>query len=150
MTATENAGGKQGRGRFKPGQSGNPAGKPKGARNQLTELAEKLLADDAQAVAQTVISAAKGGDMTAARLILDRILPVRKGRPVNFELGTIATADDVTRAIGAVLAAMSQGDLTPDEAATVAGVLDQKRKAIETVELEKRLATIEAQLGDKR
>jgi Family of unknown function (DUF5681) len=34
------------RGQFQPGQSGNPAGRPKGARNKLSECFLKALADD--------------------------------------------------------------------------------------------------------
>ena len=84
----ENAPAKQrrrGRGRpFEPGQSGNPRGKPRGTRHRVTLLAEKLMADDTEAVMRAVIDAAKGGDMTAARLILDRIAPARKGCPISF------------------------------------------------------------------
>ena len=66
---------------FKKGQSGNPSGKPPGTRNKTTMLAEKLMQDDARDIVRVVLEAAKGGDMTAARLILERIFPVRKGRP---------------------------------------------------------------------
>lgn len=130
--------------RFQKGQSGNPAGKPKGARHQLTILAEKLMHDDAEAIVQSVLKAAKGGDMTAARLVLERIAPVRKGRPVAFDVPAITTADDLVGAISSLLSAMSQGDVTPDEAATIAGVLDVKRRAIETSDLVKRIEAIEA------
>jgi hypothetical protein len=37
--------------------------------------------DDAKDIVRAVLEAAKGGDMTAARLIMERIFPVRKGRP---------------------------------------------------------------------
>jgi hypothetical protein len=60
---------------FQPGRSGNPAGKPKGTRHQITLLAEQLLADDVEQVVAKVVKAAKSGDMTAARLILDRVAP---------------------------------------------------------------------------
>jgi hypothetical protein len=46
----------------------------------------------------------------------------------------------VLGAIGATLDAMAQGDITPDEASVIAGVLEVKRKAIETVELDARLS----------
>lgn len=71
--------------RFKPGQSGNPAGKPKGAVNKLTILRNKILQrsetlvlNDMEDILKAVIAQAKKGDMTAARLILDRVLPTRK------------------------------------------------------------------------
>jgi hypothetical protein len=66
-----NAGRLQG-GRFVPGVSGNPAGKKPGTRHRATRLAEKLMAGDAEAVVRAIIDAAKGGDMTATRLVLDR------------------------------------------------------------------------------
>jgi hypothetical protein len=71
----ENAGGKQPRRRgpgrrFQPGQSGNPRGKQKGCKHRVTLLAEQLMEDDAEDVVRAVITAAKGGDMIAAKLIL--------------------------------------------------------------------------------
>jgi hypothetical protein len=136
---------KRGAGRpFQPGASGNPKGKSRGTRSQITVLAEKLMADDADEIVKAVIAAAKGGDMTAARLILERISPVRKGRPVRLDLPLVQTAADVATAMAALTLAMAAGDVTPDEATTVAGVLEMRRKAIETVELEDRIAELEA------
>jgi hypothetical protein len=43
------------------------------------------------------------------------------------------------------LSAMSTGTLTPEEALTVAGVIELRRKAIETHEWGERLAALEAQ-----
>ena len=138
----ENSGEKQG-GRFRPGQSGNPTGKPPGARHRATQLAEKLMEDDASEVVGAVLTAAKGGDMTAARLVLDRIAPVRKGRPITLKLPAIETAADVLAGLGAVIKSMGEGQITPDEASVVAGVLETKRRAIETAELEKRIIDLE-------
>ena len=41
--------------RFKPGQSGNPAGRPKGARNKVTENLLEALASDFEAHGKEVI-----------------------------------------------------------------------------------------------
>jgi ethanolamine utilization microcompartment shell protein EutS len=92
-----------------------------------------------------VISAAKSGDMQAARLILDRIAPPRKGRPVALELPSVETAEDVVKALGVVVAETASGTITPEEAVVVAGVLEAKRKAIETVDIERRLAALEGE-----
>ena len=128
---------------FQPGQSGNPAGKRKGTRNRVTVLAEKLMTDDSEAVVLAVVKAAKGGDMTAARLVLDRIAPARRGRPISFALPLIKTTADITEAMRAVLASMASGTLTPDEAMAAASVIEVNRKAIETHELENRVVALE-------
>ena len=57
---------------FKPGQSGNPAGKPKGTRNATTLALEALLDGQAAALTQKAIDLALAGDMAALRLCLDR------------------------------------------------------------------------------
>ena len=137
-------------GRFRPGQSGNPAGKPPGTKHHATRMAEHLMEGAAESVVQAVLAAAQDGDMVAARLVLERIAPVRKGRPVTLPLPTVNTAGDVLAALGATVKAMADGDITPDEAATVAGVLEVKRRAIETVELAVRLEVIEKQLGARK
>jgi hypothetical protein len=53
-------------------------------------------------------------------------------RPVRLRLPEIAGAQDVMKAQAATIEAMARGEITPDEAATIAGVLETKRKAIET------------------
>jgi len=146
---TENTTRKQ-RGGFKPGQSGNPAGKPKGARHKATMLAERLMQDDAENIVNAVLTAARDGDMTAARIVLDRIAPARKGRPVEFELPAIEELGDLVPTIEAVVSAMATGELTPDEASAVAAVIDVKRRTMETVDIERRIAALEQREPDKK
>jgi Family of unknown function (DUF5681) len=129
---------------FAAGQSGNPSGRPAGARNHSTVAIEALLEGEALALGRKAIEMALRGDGMAMKLCLERVAPVRRGRPVRFSLDPIITADDVTRALGAVLQATATGDLTPDEASTVANIMEAKRRSIEVVELEKRLAALEA------
>ena len=81
--------------------------------------------------------------MSAARLVLDRVLPPRKGGTVRFDLPAVSTPADVLAALGAVLAAVGRGELTPDEGCIIASLLETKRKALETVELEGRVAALE-------
>jgi hypothetical protein len=77
------------------------------------------------------------------RLCVERLVPLRKGRPVVFDLPAVETAADVANALGAIAGAMAAGELTPDEAGAVAGVIEAKRRAIETVEHEERLQRLE-------
>jgi hypothetical protein len=139
---TDNAGSRHS-GQWKKGQSGNPAGMPKGTRHRATQLAEKLMEDDPEDIVRAVVNAAKAGDPTAMRLCIERLAPLRKGHPVTFDLPQIETAADVTGALGTIAGAMAAGELTPDEAGTVAGVIEAKRRAIETVEHEGRLRKLE-------
>jgi hypothetical protein len=128
---------------FSAGQSGNPSGRPLGARNRSTVAIEALLEGEAEALGRKAIELALKGDGMALKLCLERVAPVRRGRPVRFALPAISTAEDITRALGSVLTATAAGDLTPEEAATVANVMEAKRRSIEVVELEKRLAALE-------
>ena len=75
--------------RFQKGQSGNPAGKPKGARHKTTLLAERLMQDDVEKIVNAVLTAARNGDMMAAKIILDRIAPVSRRQCVSFDLPKI-------------------------------------------------------------
>jgi Family of unknown function (DUF5681) len=130
-------------GQWKKGQSGNAAGMPKGTRHRATMLAEKLMEDDAGNIVRAVVSAAKAGDPTAMRLCIERLVPVRKGRPVTFDLPPVKTAADIVGAVGELASAMAAGELTTDEASAAASVIEMHRKAIETTEIELRLQKLE-------
>jgi hypothetical protein len=128
---------------FKPGQSGNPAGKPKGTRNATTLALEALLDGQASALTQKAINLALAGDMAALRLCLDRILPPRKDSPVAFDLPDMKTLNDAVPAMGALVKAVGQGDLTPTEAGEMTKMVQAFAKIIETAELEERVRTLE-------
>ena len=61
--------------RFRKGQSGNPSGRPRGARNKTTRAVEALLDGEAEALTRKAIERALEGDTTALCLCLDRLLP---------------------------------------------------------------------------
>jgi hypothetical protein len=131
---------------FKPGQSGNPAGKKPGTRNRATRALEELLDGEAEALTRKAIELALGGDMPALRLCLDRILPARRDRPVTFEMPGIDSAADAKAASAALLAAVAAGNLTPSEAAEVGKLIDAYLKAIEVTEVLDRLEKLEQKL----
>ena len=134
-------------GRWAQGASGNPSGRPLGSRSSTTLALEQLLDGEAETITRVCIERAKDGDHHAMKLVIDRILPMRRGRPVHFELPEIEGASDLTRAHGAVLKACAAGTLTPEEGAQIAGVLDAVRRSIETTDLEQRLAVLEQAKG---
>ena len=92
---------------------------------------------------RTVVAAAKNGDMTAARIIIERLLPPKKDRPVSFALPCIASAGDAAKAMGALLAAVAAGNVTPSEAGEVSKIVDAYVEALQVSEFEQRLKALE-------
>jgi hypothetical protein len=132
--AAENTAGKQ-RGRpFRRGRSGNPAGKPKGARHRATLAAEVLLDGEAEALTRKAIELALAGDPIALRLCLDRILPPRRERPLRFALPELRSAADAAPALATILAAVAAGDTCLAEAGELAKLVDAFIRAAETTE----------------
>lgn len=130
-------------GRFRPGQSGNPAGKPRGLRNRATLALEAILDGEGELITRKAIELAKGGDAQALRMCLDRLMPSRKDRPVTFDLPEIATTADLPRATNALLQAVASGDLTPSEAGDIGKAVDAHVRAIEAADLHQRLLRLE-------
>jgi hypothetical protein len=130
---------------FRPGQSGNLAGKPKGARNRATLLAEQLFDGEAEAIIHKAIEGAKQGDVALLRLCIDRILPPRRDRPVHFALPELRSVEDAGKAMAAFGEAVAGGELTPAEAAELSRVVETYVRVIEATEFERRLTALEQQ-----
>ena len=128
---------------FEKGKSGNPAGKPKGARHKITILAEKLLDKDAKGVVEKCIELAREGDLSAIKLIMDRILPPRKDRPVILNLPLIRNIGDATKAMSEITNAVCGGEITPSEGQVLSAIIENYRKVVETVDHEERIAELE-------
>jgi len=143
MSDAANAAGKQRGTPFKPGQSGNPAGKAKGTRHKITLAIEALLDGQAEKLTQKAIDLAMAGDITALRLCMDRLAPVRRDRPVTFDLPVIESVEDLTKATKAILVAVASGELTPSEAAELGKLLDAHVRALEVTDLNRRLQEVE-------
>src|SRR5438309_11369164 len=80
----ETGGSRDGRGRFRKGQSGNPAGRPLGSVNSATRAAMQLLDGEAEALTRKAIELALAGEPAALRLCMERIVGARRGRPVDL------------------------------------------------------------------
>jgi hypothetical protein len=133
--------------RWGRGQSGNPAGRPKGSRHAALLALDQIGAEAGKDIMAAVVAAAKGGDMRACDILLRRLWPERKGRPVRMHLPAIIAPRDIVAALGAVADAVAAGELSPEEGAAVAGILEAQRRAVETVEMEARIAALEQSRG---
>src|SRR5262249_26712831 len=136
---------------FQKCESGNPAGRPRGARNRTTVLLENLLAVDAEAIGRKAIELAKAGDIAAIRMCMDRLGPARKGEPGVFDLPPprparrrLAAAAGSVAAAASIVAAVAAGDLTPSEGADLAKVIDVYVGALEAYGFDERLTKLES------
>ena len=132
---------------FRKGRSGNPAGRQPGCRNRTTMAAELLLEGEGEALTRRAIELALEGDTMALKLCLERIVPKRRSRRVVFDLPPIDRIEDLGKAIESVLQGAASGHLLLDEAAALIGMMEARRKALETIDLEQRLQTLEAELA---
>ena len=135
---------------FQRGQSGNPSGKPSGARHRTTIAAEALLDGEADKLTRKAIDLALAGDVTAIRMCLDRILPPRRDRTIAFALPPIKTASDLILGAAALVQAIAEGDLTPTEADALSRLLANVATTLAASEFENRLAKLEAKSGDRK
>lgn len=134
---------------FKPGQSGNPAGRKPGSRDKALLALDQIGAEAAREVLESTITAAKRGNSRAAEILLARLWPERKGRPVTLAaLPAVNDAAGVAAALAEVIRAMAAGKISPEEASAISAVIDGQRRAIETVEIEARLHAIEEKLNE--
>lgn len=130
---------------FQKGESGNPAGRPRGARNRTTRLMQSLLAESAESIGRKVIGLAEEGDIAAIRVCVDRLAPALKDdEPVDIELPPLEKPADTVAAAAAIVAGVAAGELTPSQAAQLAKVVDVYVRAIETKAFDERLSKVEA------
>lgn len=128
---------------YQPGQSGNPSGRPAGSRNATTLAVEALLEGQAEAITQRVVTAALGGDMAAIKLVMDRVAPARKSRLLQLDLPDVSDARGVALSQAMVVAAVAGGEISTDEGMALSGLLEARRRALETEQLEMRLQRLE-------
>ena len=113
-------------------------------RNRVTIVALAAMEEGADAIARKVVDMAKEGDMSAARLVIERLVPPAKERPIFLTLPETSTASGIAAAQQAILQAVAAGDLLPGEGTTLAGIVEARRKAVETLELEQRISALES------
>ena len=143
MTTKPSNGGRKADGTFAPGNRAGFAGKPPGTRHRVTLAVEALLEGQHAALTQKAIDKALEGDTVALRLCLDRIAPARRDAPIAIALPGVSTAADAVAAGTVVMAALSAGDVTPDEAGRIMAILSAQKTLIETCDLAVRIAELE-------
>lgn len=129
--------------KFKPGQSGNPRGRPRKGQATADRLRAQI-ADDVPEIINQLREAALGGDVQAAKLLLDRCIPALK--PIQ-QTQPVAAGDahDLLSQGKSVINAMQSGQLPPEQAKQMLDSLVAQAKLIEHTDFDERLAKLEAQ-----
>ena len=125
--------------RFKPGESGNPNGRPPGTG--LSARLRESIRDDLPEVLEAIVRAAKDGDMAAARILLDRIIPTLK--PVDMPL-VVDRQKGLAEQGRSVLDAVSAGQVTPDQADRLLSAISKQARVVEVDELVRRVEALES------
>lgn len=130
---------------FRKGQSGNPKGRPKGSLNKSTLMAAALLDDEAAQIVRKCITLAlaKKHDPLALKLCLERLIPLRRELPVEFEMPSIRTAKDCSRALEHIATACASGQLTTSQAADLAKLVETQARVLSDSDVEQRIEAIE-------
>lgn len=129
---------------FQKGVSGNPFGRPAGSRNKVTLAVDALLDGEAEALTRRAIDLALGGDLTALKLCLERVAPVRRDRVLELPLPKIENAADAVQAMSTLVAAAAAGALSFQSANEVANLIEKLNGALTISDFDMRLAQLEA------
>lgn len=123
------------------GQSGNAAGKPVGTISRTVKL-RNMIADRIPDVINTMIEAAVSGDVQAARVLIERVLPAVKSEslPVNLDLPEKANLTTIGESI---IQSVTQGSISVEAGAQLMSAITGQAKLIEITELEARIAKLE-------
>lgn len=131
-------------GRWQRGVSGNPAGRRPGT-GEVARL-RAAIAEHLPEIIDKLKVAALNGDVAAARLLLERVIPPTKAAE---DVAALQLPDGTLTAQGrAVLAAVGAGDLAPGQGAALLASLGTLARITETDELVRRIETLEAKHGN--
>lgn len=129
-------------GQFRPGHSGNPAGKPRGVKHRATQAVQALLEGELDALTRKAVQLALEGDTTALKLCLDRLAPPLKPTALPIEL-EIPAPNTLTATARAFVCAAAAGEIPPDIAAQLVSVVASVAKVEEMEEIKHRLEALE-------
>jgi hypothetical protein len=114
-----------------------------GSRNKGTLFLEELLDGEGEALTRKAIELAKKGDLFALRLCLERLLPPRRERAIHLILPKVTEAQHSSAAFASILEAVGEGEITPGEGETLAGIVEAQARCISSGDLDRRVAELE-------
>ena len=131
--------------RGRPFQPGNKygRGRPRGSRNKVARVCQDILDTYAEPLMRKFMVMALQGNPTALRTFMDRLMPTRGQPTLRFKLPPSDSIDDLAAASRAVVNGVARGQLTPAEGQAFSGMLEDRRRVIETRDQEPRIRALE-------
>ncbi|WP_432744391.1 DUF5681 domain-containing protein [Methylobacter sp. G7] len=127
--------------KFLPGQSGNPSGRKPG--NAKVSRLRELIAADIPAIIAKLTELALAGDVSAAKVLIERTIPALRPQAATFTLDTIPS--DSTATIGRlIIDSALRADIPADAANMLLSGLASQVRIEEYTELTERIAALEA------
>ena len=128
--------------KFKPGESGNKAGRPRGIPDRRVQM-RALFDEHKEALVAVAIEKALKGDATALRLCLERVCPPMRAVDAAVDLGSLPTS--LAGKGEHVLGLLAAGELAPEAASAIMSTIAQQARIVEISALEQRIAALEEQ-----
>ena len=128
-------------GRFVPGASGNPNGRPAGLIDRRHRVAKAFDAEF-DAIGAALVARAKGGDVGAMALYLSRVEPPLRPRGDRTPFA-LDTTQPLAAQAAQVIQALAAGDLSGEAAQTVLACLSTYTKLVEADTLDARIKRLE-------
>lgn len=127
---------------FKPNQSGNPDGRPKGTgyRQQLFKI---LVEPHKEALLNTGINLALAGNEAMLRLLLERLLPAK---PKEEPSTLLLPKTGLTKQIQSIINSLNNADITPTDALKLMNMTVAQSKIIEFEDIAQRVKALESNL----
>ena len=117
-------------GRFIKGNPGGP-GRPRRVLKAAAEALDERIAGKAGDLFEMAFKQAAEGNSTALKMLIDRVWPVGRSRPLDAAMPEAATVVDTLAASTTVANAVLAGELSAQEGAAIARLLKAHRKVVE-------------------
>jgi hypothetical protein len=115
----------------------------KAAADALDERVAQAAGD----LIDVTLKQAGDGNLAAVKMLLDRIWPAGRGRPLEIGASEINRPHDLLSAVSKITKAVLEGDATAEEAVATAKVIKVHLAAIHESIMEDRLAEIEQEVA---
>ncbi len=141
--------------KWKPGQSGNPSGRPKGSLNRTSALFNDRVCAQLPELIDALIKSGLAGEAWAMDIIAKRLWPIRRGAPMPISLPPVNTIDEIPHLLEAISHQVESGEISAEEGSSIALLADYRRIAMESTtvirEMMQRLVALEESMaGDRR